>query len=91
MGVTLDDILSDVEVQVLIEPADKSLAVLGHTEQGARRAALVSGIAAGVLGQLGHGARDAQPARCTARGCESMILRQPTGTTGSPWRRRARS
>lgn len=60
MTITLDDILTDIEVQVLIERADKSLAVLGYTEHGARHAALVAKIAASVLQQLGYGARDTE-------------------------------
>lgn len=60
MSIRLDDILSDIEVQVLIERADKSLAVLGYTEHGARHAALVSKIASGVLQQLGYSPRDAE-------------------------------
>lgn len=60
MSITLDDILNDIEVQVLIARADKSLGVLGFTEHGARHAGVVAKTAASVMSRLGYSPRDAE-------------------------------
>lgn len=85
MTVTLADIKKNEKIEVLVEHANKVLAVMGYTDHGPRHVGYVSRIAAEILENLGKDARRVELAKITGwvHDVGNMVNRKSHGLNGA--------
>jgi metal-dependent HD superfamily phosphatase/phosphodiesterase len=85
LGLTLDQLKEDEEVQAYIRQANRNLGAAGYTEHGFRHVGLVANIARNVLRLLGYPARDQEMAAIASyiHDIGNVISRQGHSVSGA--------